>query len=554
MHPFTRLLLMTAAMLPLAAAPAPAGQPAIKLVPLGSYREETAPGSGICRAGLAQIGAYDYRSRRLFVTNNADNALDILDLRQPAQPTLLKRVRVADLTHSTNFEPPGVAAAFGLVALAVEALDPVSAGGQVLLLNQDGKRLRTFAVGSGPASLAFSPNGRFIAVAVQGERDTTNGVDPPGGIAVIDLGHGIQRATVRFAEFARFKSAQLVERGVRIGPDPTDPAKLQPAALDLEPHSIAVAPDSRTAYASLQLNNAVAVVDLPTATVTAVLPLGLKNHDRPGNGLDASSDDGKINIRRWPVWGAYLPDGIAAYGAHGRTFLATANEGDTRDDAKEVGEIALDPGVFPNAAALQAPSALGGLEVSTLPQDARPNVRGEYRRLVSFGARSFGVWTEAAQPVFDSGDGLERLTADPAIYPPGRNEFNTTDDANSFDKRSPRRGPQPLGIAVGGVGGRTYAFVGLEKQGGIAFADVTDAPAGVALGYASTRDFTQDPSNGGSLDTHVAVNCAAGDLAPEGLQFIPAGLSPNGRPLLVVNYDTSGSTRIFQVVPTAPSQ
>ena len=177
-----------------------------------------------------------------------------------------------------------------------------------------------------------------------------------------------------------------------------------------------------------------------------------------------------------------MPDGIAAYSAHGRTLLATANEGDTRDDAKEVGEIALDPGVFPNAAALQAPSALGGLEVSSLPQDAQPNAKGEYRRLVSFGARSFGVWTNAAQPVFDSGDALERLTADPAIYPPGSNGFNATDDANSFDKRSPRRGPQPLGIAIGAVGGRTYAFVGLEKQGGIAIGDVTDAPAGVALG------------------------------------------------------------------------
>ena len=140
--------------------------------------------------------------------------------------------------------------------------------------------------------------------------------------------------------------------------------------------------------------------------------------------------------------------------------------------------------------------------MSTLRRTPGPNAKGEYRRLVSFGARSFGVWTGAAQPVFDSGDALERMTADPAIYPAGSNGFNATDDANSFDKRSPRRGPQPLGIAIGAVGGRTYAFIGLEKQGGIAIGDVTEAPAGVALGYSSTRDFTQDPSNGGSLDTH----------------------------------------------------
>ena len=245
------------------------------------------------------------------------------------------------------------------------------------------------------------------------------------------------------------------------------------------------------------MNNALAVVDIRAARVTAVLPFGLKNHNRPGNGLDASSDDGKVNIRPWPVWGAYLPDGIAAFPAHGRTFLATANEGDTRNDAIEVGDITLDPSVFPNASVLQDPTALGGLEVSTLRQDARPNAKGEYRRLVSFGARSIGIWNTSAQRIFDSGNRLERITADPALYPVGTNYFNTTDDENSFDKRSPRRGPQPLGIAVGRVGGRTYAFIGLEKQSGIIIGDVTDAPTGVPLGYASTRDFTQDPSNGG---------------------------------------------------------
>lgn len=561
MHPTTRLLLATASFLAVTASQTATAAPGITLTALGSYREETTPGSGVCRKGIAQIGAYDFLSRRLFVTNAADNALDILDLNDPARPTLLKRVRVADLTGSTNFEPPGVAAAFGLVALAVEAIDPVSADGKVLLLDHAGRLLRTFDVGSGPERVAFSPNGRFIVVTVQGEKDAARAIDPKGGIAIIDLGHGIRHAEVRFADFSAFNSATLVASGVRIGSDPSDPTKLRPAVLDLEPHSLTVSADSRTAFASLQLNNALAAVDLRAAKVTAVLPFGLKNHDRPGNGLDASSDDGKIDIRRWPVWGAYLPDGIAAFNAHDRTLLVTANEGDTRDDAAEVGQIKLDRSVFPNASALQAPAALGGLEISTLPQDARPNAAGEYRRLVGFGARSIGIWTTSAQRVFDSGNRLERITAASALYPTGTSFFNTTDDANSFDKRSPRRGPQPLGVAVGKVGSRTYAFVGLQKQGGIIIADITEAQFGVPLGYVSTRDFKQDPSLGGTLDTHVEVNCALdrslsppdrSDLGPEGLLFIPAELSPNRRPLLAVNYDTSGSTRIFQIVPATP--
>ena len=153
--------------------------------------------------------------------------------------------------------------------------------------------------------------------------------------------------------------------------------------------------------------------------------------------------------------------------AHGRTYLFTANEGDTRDDAIEVGDagVTLDPAVFPNSATLKSDAALGGLEVSTLRQDARPNARGEYRRLVSFGARSIAVWNTSAQRIYESGARLERITADPTIYPAGTNFFNTTDDENSPDNRSPRRGPQPLGVAVGEVAGRTYGFTGLRKQG-----------------------------------------------------------------------------------------
>ena len=110
MRPFSRLFLATASVLAVAATQAAADPLGIKLTPLGSYREETAPGSGVCRKGIAQIGAYDFLSRLLFVTNSADNALDILNVGNPAHPTLVKRVLVSDLTGSANFEPPGVAA------------------------------------------------------------------------------------------------------------------------------------------------------------------------------------------------------------------------------------------------------------------------------------------------------------------------------------------------------------------------------------------------------------------------------------------------------------
>ena len=147
--------------------------------------------------------------------------------------------------------------------------------------------------------------------------------------------------------------------------------------------------------------------------------------------------------------------------------------------------------------------------MSTLAQDADPNGvgDGEIHRIVSFGARSFAIWDASAfaptapvAPVYDSGDQMEQITSLPVV-------FNTTDDDNgSFDNRSPRRGPEPEHLAIGSVGGRTYVFVGLRKQGGIVFADVSDPNAPGPIGYVSTRLFGQVASS-----TDTTVNCTPDD-------------------------------------------
>jgi hypothetical protein len=58
-------------------------------------------------------------------------------------------------------------------------------------------------------------------------------------------------------------------------------------------------------------------------------------------------------------------------------------------------------------------------------------------------------------------------------------------------------------------------------------------------GTVDILDFAGDPAAG-----------TAGDLAPEGLSFIPAADSPNGRPLLVVGHEVSGTTAVYQVGQT----
>jgi hypothetical protein len=341
---------------------------------------------------------------------------------------------------------------------------------------------------------------------------------------------------VSTATFGAFNDAAL-DPSIRIfGPGAT-------VAQDLEPEGIAISPDSRTAYVTLQENNALAVVDLASATVTRLLGLGFKDHRLPGNGFDASDQDGVKNIRTWPVAGMYLPDEIAAYQHHGRTYLVMANEGDARDYAglKEevrVGSksVTLDLAAFPDAAWLKQNANLGRLNVSTVNAD--PDRDGDFDVLYAFGARSFSIRDAAGALVFDSGDQLETLTG--LLFPLN---FNCNNTANKADARSDDKGPEPEGVALGKVAGRMLAFVGLERFGGIAVYDVSNPFAVEWLDYVNTRTFTEPFS----YETE-------GDLGPEGLHFISADDSPTGKPLLVVAHEISGSVTLFEVTKRTPSR
>ena len=115
-------------------------------------------------------------------------------------------------------------------------------------------------------------------------------------------------------------------------------------------------------------------------------------------------------------------------------------------------------------------------------------------------------------------------------------DFNSTNDANgSFDTRSDNKGPEPEGLAVGTIAGRTYAFVGLERIGGVAVFDITVPSRSAFVDYVNTRDFSGDLATNGS------------DSGPEGLVFVAATDSPTGSPLLLVGNETSGTTTVFAV-------
>lgn len=503
------------------------GSNAIAVNRIGTYE------SGIFDQGAAEIVAFDPGSQRLFVVNGATPGIDILDARNPSNPTLLRSLDLTVLGGGVN----SVAVRNGLVAIAVEANNPQSPG-LVAFFDTDGNFLRTVTVGALPDSLTFTPDGSRILVANEGEPNDAYTVDPEGSVSIIDLSNGLNQATVTTAGFRAFngpiRRARLEADGVRIfGPNAT-------TAQDLEPEFIAVSEDSRTAYITLQENNALAILDIESGVITDVVGLGAKNHGLAGNGLDASDRDGRINITTYNnVFGLYQPDAIASFEVAGQTFLITANEGDSRDfdgfsEEARVEDLILDPIAFPNAAELQSEEALGRLIVTTTQGDIDGD--GDFDQLFAFGGRSFSIWNAQGGLVFDSGDDFEQIIAQ--LFPA---DFNANNDENgSFDNRSDNRGPEPEAVAVGEINGTPYAFIGLERQSGIIVYDVSSPASPEFVTFINPRDFTGDAEAG-----------TAGDLGPEGITFISAADSPTFRPLIAVANEVSGTTSLFEItLPT----
>jgi DNA-binding beta-propeller fold protein YncE len=509
-----------AALLGLTAA---AGSAQIVLTPIGTYS------TGIFAEGGAEIVAHDPVSQRLFVVNAQANRLDVLDIRKPWAPSRVSSIDLAPYGGGVN----SVAVHGGIIAAAVENTNK-QAPGKVAFFDASGAALASVTVGALPDMLTFSPNGSWLLVANEGEPldycTAGQANDPEGSVSVIDLRGGVAGLTqdkVRTAGFAAFNGA--VPAGVRVfGPNAT-------AAQDFEPEYIAVSPDSTTAWVTLQENNALAIVDIASATVTSVVPLGTKDHSLARNALDPSDRDGGTRIAPWPVRGLYQPDSVAAYSFGSQPYLVLANEGDARDyecfsEEARVGDLELDLTVFPDAAALQKNEALGRLRTTTAGGDTDGD--GDNDEILSFGARSFSIRNAVGDLIWDSGNEIELITA--AALPGG---FNSNNDENdSVDSRSDDKGPEPEGVAVGSFRGRQYAFVGLERIGGVMVYDVTDPRAPFFVQYVNPRRFEGDAEAG-----------TAGDLGPEGVLFIPREQSPIPRGLLVTGNEISGTVTIYSI-------
>lgn len=457
--------------------------------------------------GAAEISAFDQVTQKLFVVNNTvdddDNVLlnqiDVIDFSIPEFPVLLDVIEIGVFGGKVN----SVAAHEGKLAAAIESDIKTDNGKIVVLATDDYAEIAVVKVGALPDMVTFSPDGRFILSANEGEPNSEYTIDPEGTVSIIDAFSGYSVKTLNFESFASQK-AELLKKGLRIfGPNAS-------FAQDIEPEYIAVSENSKTAWVSLQENNAIAEIDLNAGRIVKILPLGFKDYSIPGNSIDPSNQDGGINFGNWPVYGMYQPDGIAVMTHGNAPFIYSANEGDSRDydgfsEEERIKDIDLDPLVFPDADFLKQSANLGRLNITTMLGDLDND--GDYDKLYSYGARSFSIWNgNTGRQIFDSGDELDKTAAMESSYP---------------DSRSDDKGVEAEGVVIGRIGNKNLLFVGMERADAVAVYDITNPVKPKYLQWLNTGD------------------------APEGLLFIPSDKSPNGKDILVVSSEGDGFITVY---------
>ena len=534
----------------------------LTLRPIGTFH------TGLYDKSAAEIPTYCQKTKQVFVVNAESGRVDVLGLGANGSLTKVGSIDAADDLGNGMSAVNSVSVFDGTLAVAVEA-DVITENGWVAFYDTGSLQLKgTVEAGALPDMVTFTPDGQWVLVANEGEPNEEYSIDPEGTVTVVDVRNGFDQLKTRTVTFrdwnADGKHAQelpeLKKRGLRVFGQVSqsgDLKKKTPAtfAQDVEPEWIAVDHESHYAYVCLQEVNAVAEIDIADATVRRIIPLGYKNFGEAGSGIDASDEDNRVDIRpRSGLFGILQPDTVRIYQRNGRRLLVTANEGDSRvrptsDDAVSGFE---EGAVFEDEASLDdwptsgtlfekqtSDTELGRLKLVRDLVDDHLDEKGRPTQLFAFGSRSFSILDlTTGDLVFDSGDDFEQITA--KRYP---EFFNVSNDSLKKEKRSRSKGPEPEGLVLGTVGQKTYAFVGLERIGGIMVYDITQPESSKHVGYFNNRQFDVPATLGDGT-----ANPDAGDSGIEGLIFVPAEKSPTSTNLVVVGNETSGTTTVWEVL------
>lgn len=395
----------------------------------------------------------------------------------------------------------------------------------VFTCNADGTLTfeQAYETGVQPDMVTFTPDDSRILTANEGEpREgyADGAVDPAGSVTVITVADGTA-VNVDFTAYDSNEERQkLIDAGIVMKKD-TIPSE------DLEPEYIAAGND--TAYVTLQEANAIAVIDLGSLKVTGIYSAGYEDYSTTA--VDIDKKDEAYNPAVYEsLRGIRMPDGVALYSVDGVDYIVTANEGDSREWGDYLNEDERDFGDGQTSPTGKITAENSGLTGKVVFFDS-----SDYDGLDSgldyvFGGRSFTVFRadeSGLTEIYDSGSDFEAKTAE---YIP--ENFNCSNDDKSLDDRSGKKGPESESITVGTVGERTYAFIGLERVGGVMVYDITDPAETVYVNYINSRDFSED---------------IAGDDSPEGLCFIPAADSADGNAYLLAACEVSGTVAAYEL-------
>ena len=472
-----------------------------------------------------EIVVHDPVSQRLFTTSATAGYLDIINFSNPAAPTL-----VSSINMNTYGGVTSVAVKNGIVAVASPNVDE-TLNGSVVFFDTNGTFLKQVTVGALPDMITFSPDGTKVMTANEGQPNANYSIDPEGSVSIIDISGGITALTqsnVTTLLFTAYNAqeATLIASGIR---------KLKLSSTlsqDFEPEYITISADSQKAWVTLQENNAIVEINLTTSTFSDIWALGAKDISIPGNGMDISDNNGQVLIANWPIKAFYMPDAVANYTVGGTTYLVTANEGDEKEytgfnERTTVGASTyiLDATLFPNASVLKQTYNMGRFRVSNLSGNTDADT--DFEVISSVGSRSFSIFNATTkQIVFDSGDDFEKYTA--ANLP---TLFNADHSDNISKGRSRAKGPEPEGVAVAQIGTQTFAFISLERVGGVMVYNITNPNNVTLVDYKNSR----------------STSAWAGDNGPEGITYIKPENSPNGKAYVLVANEISGTITIFEV-------
>jgi len=525
--------------------------------------------------GAAEIVAYQASKKWIYAINSSgDEAVvniipadtfDTAALVKDNEGIVTATNLASAITLSLNENTPGDANSIAidannqLLAVAMAATN-VGEAGQIAFYNIGGDTpvfIKNVTVGALPDMVTFSHDGAKVVVANEGEPNGDYSIDPEGTISIIDINNGTIADTALSINFQAYnnKQAELEAQGL-VFANPTGRTINgnlinTTVAMDLEPEYVSISKDNKYAYVSIQENNALAIINLEDNSLE-LKGLGFK--DWSNLQFDASDKDGGVNFKSYPgLYGMYQPDTIASFSWKGANFIVSANEGDAREyffDASDEADCIAQGGLDYDAKdgclayidesraedlALAAnfdylnndDNDIGRLKVTTVKGDK--NNDGQYESLYAYGARSFTIWDSNGLVVFDSGDQIARVTA--SVH---GNAFNNNEDENKGDTRSDDKGAEPEALTLGEVGDRLFAFVGLERMGAIMVFDITN-PYDVKF---------QDYFYNRGLEPSADIT---GDLAPEGMTFVPAAQSATNEALLIIGNEISGSIAVWEI-------